>query len=199
MGTIQGRQVWEIHTTRRHFHALNVTNLYIVTFMHCTLEHRNPYDTRDNWHMISLHTAPLYFVAQHTPWPWYTWSAQIRVRNCLKCLSGLPTQVKLLSLLSSSSLNNHRHHHRLSTVAILLKVAQKLNLVVRQNHDSQSEETKRATKSWFLIRRDETTFYVRGQVSTIAVVWNTRRSYSWIMNWLRMFSENVTEFIFYCP
>jgi len=45
MGKIQDRQVREIHTTRRHFQALNVTNLYLVT-MHNTFEHRAAYDTR---------------------------------------------------------------------------------------------------------------------------------------------------------
>jgi hypothetical protein len=51
------------------FQALNVTNLYLVIFMHNTFEHRKAYDTRDKRHMIRSHTAPWYFVAQHTPWP----------------------------------------------------------------------------------------------------------------------------------
>jgi len=133
--------------------------------------------------MIRLHTAPWYFVAQHTPWPWYTWrSAQNRLRNCGMFRQGSQHTRMYYYYYYDYHHHHHHHHHRSSTVTILLTGRAKVQFGCE-------------TKSWFLIQKDAAKFYVRGQVTTNAVVWNKRLSYSWFMNWLRMFWENMAEIV----
>jgi len=109
-------------------------------------------------------------------------SNMIRVRNCGMFRQGSQhTRIYYYDYH-----HHHRHHHRSTIVTILLSGRAKVRFGCE-------------TKSWFLIQRDAAKFYVRGQVTTIAVVWNNRRSCSWFMNWLYMFWEYMAEIICYGP
>ena len=105
--------------------------------------------------------------------------SMIRVRKCGMFRQGSqPTRMYCY--------NYYRHHHKSSIVTILLSGRAKVQFGCE-------------TRSWFLIQRDAAKFYVRGQVTTTAVVWNKWRSYSWFINWFCMLWENMAEIICHGP